>query len=405
VRRGIFILFALTLGWALTTGGSTAAADTTVSLTFDDGNADQMAAKPILAEHDVNATFYIITGRVGLSNFFTWGNVASLFADGNEMGGHTTNHQHLTQIPPDQARDAICDARQDLLARGYPQVSFAYPFGQNDATTAGLVEECGYASGRDVTSIAQWPGAETIPPLDPWAVRTPGSIDMNDTLSEIEDWIMDAEQLGETSEVWVPLVFHHLCDPVATPSVCSDPNGVDGQYITPSDFDALLDWLEARESLGTNVKTVAQVIDPDTEPPTSQVSCDGTIEIAPPPGQKTLGSPCATLVSVRSLPNGTAKISFRLSVPGRLDAASPSSGGASAGAAGRRRPVKIRSTSKQAQAAGEVTLRIVANKAGKRVLRRKGKLTVPVRVTFTPRVGSPVSGTIEVRLRIKRPKA
>jgi hypothetical protein len=466
VRRGITILFALTLGWALTTGVSTAAADTTVSLTFDDGWADQLAAKPMLAEHDMNATFYLITDRVGSPGYFTWGDAASLHADGNEIGGHTTNHQSLTELPPDQARAAVCDARHALLAQGYPQVSFAYPRGDNDATTEGLVEECGYLSGRDVTPTADWETAvaETIPPLNRWAVRTPGTIDKTDTLPDIQAWITNAEVLGETTDVWVPLVIHHLCEP-PNPA-CDDPNAIDTQYITPSDFDDLLDWLEDRELMGTHVKSVAEVIDPDTVPPVSQISCDGAscanlyyhpVSVtlsATDPGSSglkgvryttdgsdpTASSPLYTgpipvnstttikfraedhsgnveapvksqTVSVdttppvfiavaRSRANGTARIVSKVSRPGTLDAVDASVGGSAAVAA--KRSARIKPASKSVAQPGEVALVIKPTKAGKRILRRKGKLVVPVRVTYTPVAASPIFETVRVSLRVKR---
>ncbi len=440
-----------------------ASADTIVSLTFDDGNANQLAAKEILADHEMRATFYIITGRVGNPGVFTWDDIASLHSDGNEMGGHTSNHQSLTALPPDQARAAICDARQALLARSYPQVSFAYPFGNNDAVTEGLVEECGYLSGRDVTPIAQWAmeDRETIPPANPWALRTPGSIDVNDTLAEIQTWIMDAEVVDQTEDdVWIPLVFHHICDP-PNPA-CADPDQVDGQYITSSDFDALLDWLQAREPMGTRAETVAEVIDPDTQSPTSQISCDGgpcqtgnyshavsaTLSATDPGSSGLKGiryttdgsepsasSPLYTgpipvtspttirfraedhvgnvespvksqdiqvtfgLSSIRSLANGKAKVTLDVSGPGGLEAVDGSVAGAAAGA----KTGRIRSTSKFVPQAGQVTLVIVPSKAGTRKLRRKGKLVVPVRVTFTPVAGLATSQTHKVKLRLKRP--
>jgi hypothetical protein len=463
VRRGIATLIALALGLALTTGVSTAAADTTVSVTFDDGWADQLAAKPVLADHGMKGTFYIITGRVGTQNYMSWPQIESLFDDGNEIGGHTTNHLSLTEEPLDQAKAAVCDARQALLARGYPQVSFAYPRGDNDPATEGLVEECGYLSGRDVTPTPEWVTsvvAETIPPLNRWAIRTPGTIDSGDSLSEIQAWITNAEALGETSDVWVPLVIHHICDPNVTDCLAGP---AEDQYITPSDFDALLDWLEDRQAMGTQVETVAQVIDPDTQPPTSQISCDGvpcqtgfytrpvsaTLS-ATDPGSSGLkeiryttdgstpntSSPLYTgpipvnspttikfraedhvgnvepvksqtiqvafgLRSIRSLGNGKAKITLDVSGPGGLEAVDDSVAGAAAVGA-KRRSGRIRTTSKFAPQAGSVTLVIVPSKAGKRKLSRKRKLAVPVRVTFMPVAGSATSQTFKVKLRLKR---
>src|SRR5262245_43084316 len=269
------IMLALTLGWAILAGASTASATTYVSLTFDDGNTDQLAARPVLAAHGMDATFYIITDRVGnRPGIFTWDDIASLFADGNEIGGHTTNHVSLTAETLDEAHAAVCDARQVLLTHGYPQVRFAYPPGDHAPATDASVKDCGYLSGRDVTPLDEWQleDRETVPPADPLAIRTPGTIDVGDTLPEIEGWITDAEAVDQTEgDVWVPLVIHHLCDPSVTD--CMDPNGVDGQYITPQDFDALLDWIQAREPT-TRVETMARVMDPVA--PGSQICCNGS---------------------------------------------------------------------------------------------------------------------------------
>jgi peptidoglycan/xylan/chitin deacetylase (PgdA/CDA1 family) len=258
-------------------------ADTTVTLTFDDGNADQMPAVPMLDDHGMAGTFYIIPGRVDRPNspYMTWSQVQTIYAGGNEIGGHTVNHLHLPTLPEDQQRSEICGGRDALLARGYPQVSFAYPFGDHDATSERLVQECGYLSGRGVGGLGGTgePKGESIPPANRWVIRTRGSVDVDDHLDEIEDWIMDAEALSRNTgaPTAMNLVFHHICDPAVTN--CSDPNGVANQYITPSDFDALLDWLQARESGGTEVETIAEMmgasVPTDPTPPVTQISCDG----------------------------------------------------------------------------------------------------------------------------------
>jgi peptidoglycan/xylan/chitin deacetylase (PgdA/CDA1 family) len=259
-----------------------AAANTTVSLTFDNGTADQMAAVPILADHGMEGTFYVSPARIGRpTTYMSWAQVQSVSDAGNEIGGLTQNHAHLGALTEDQQRAEICGGRQSLLDRGYSQVSFAYPYSDFTATSQRLVQECGYLSGRDITGLGKTgqPKAETIPPLNPWAVRTRGSVDVSDTLAEIEDWIMGAEAVDQgngVADAWMNLVFTHLCDPAVTN--CADPNGVNNQYITPSDFDALLDWLQARGLTGTQVKTIGNVMDPgvtDATPPVTQISCDG----------------------------------------------------------------------------------------------------------------------------------
>jgi peptidoglycan/xylan/chitin deacetylase (PgdA/CDA1 family) len=257
-----------------------AGADTTVSLTFDDGNADQMPAVQMLANHGMKGTFYIIPGRVGRPNsqYMTWANVQTIYNAGNEIGGHTRNHVHLTDVSESTARTEICGGRDDLLAKGYPQISFAYPFGDHDSTSEDLVQECGYLSGRGVGGLRDdgEPDADTIPPRNPWVLPTPGSIDIDDTLPKIKQYIMDAEAAGASQPSWISLVIHHLCDPDVTD--CSDPDGVDDAYITPQDFDSLLDWLQARELTGTHVERVEDVMtgqtSDDTTPPVTQIKCD-----------------------------------------------------------------------------------------------------------------------------------
>ena len=281
MRRTICILFAFTLGWAVLTGVSTASADTTVSLTFDDGNADQMPAVQMLTDHGMHGTFYIIPGRVDRPNsqYMTWANVQTIFAAGNEIGGHTQNHLHLPDLSASQQQSEICGGRDSLLAKGYPQISFAYPFGDHESISEALVQQCGYLSGRGVGGLRDTgePDADTIPPRNPWVLPTPGSIDIDDTLPDIKQWIMDAEAAGASGHSWIALVIHHLCDPDVTD--CSDPDGVDDAYITPQDFDSLLDWLQPRALTGTHVKTVEEVMTgqapQDTTAPTSSLKCDG----------------------------------------------------------------------------------------------------------------------------------
>jgi peptidoglycan/xylan/chitin deacetylase (PgdA/CDA1 family) len=112
----------------LLVGAAPAAAETTISLTFDDGSGDQMAAEQILADHRLRGTFFVIPGRIGTtSRYMTWADVAAVYATGNEIGGHTLTHRDLTTLPSDEQREEICGARQDLLARGYPPAELRLP--------------------------------------------------------------------------------------------------------------------------------------------------------------------------------------------------------------------------------------------------------------------------------------
>src|SRR6202020_251174 len=71
---------------------------TVVSLTFDDGDADQMAGPWMLDRYRLPATFYIITGAVGTPGYVTRSDLRQLAGDGNEIGGHTVSHLRLTAL-------------------------------------------------------------------------------------------------------------------------------------------------------------------------------------------------------------------------------------------------------------------------------------------------------------------
>src|SRR5438067_1911393 len=98
-----FAVTFIVLGAAAPHGFAPAAAaatsPTTVSLTFDDGDADQMLGLPALQSHNMVATYYLNSAKInGDSNYMTWQNVSDLAAAGNEIAGHTLYHPDLPKI-------------------------------------------------------------------------------------------------------------------------------------------------------------------------------------------------------------------------------------------------------------------------------------------------------------------
>ena len=153
-----------------------------VTLTFDDGDADQMAAARVLRRYRLPATFYIITGAVGTPGYVTRSDLSQLAADGNEIGGHTVSHLRLTALSTAEARRQVCESRSILARWGYQAISFAYPGGAESPETEAIVRGCGYTSARGVVGLRA-PGCpdcavtESVPPRDPMALRTAGEVD------------------------------------------------------------------------------------------------------------------------------------------------------------------------------------------------------------------------------------
>lgn len=270
LHRGPVIALALALAVALlvAVGFSTtrahAAASTVVSLTFDDGNADQYSARSILSSHGMHGTFFVNSGRIDTtSGFLTRSQLRDLASDGNEIGGHTVQHADLTTLGADEAAREICNDRVNLFNWGFAPTDFAYPYGHYNTAIEQQVAGCGYNSARQVGDIRSdvdggcsgCPFAETIPPADPDATKAPDSVDNNWTLLDLERIVTDAEQSGGG---WVQLTFHHLCDGCAS-----------AYATTPANFSDFLDWLQARTGNGTAVETVQQVIGGSVQAPTA----------------------------------------------------------------------------------------------------------------------------------------
>ena len=69
--------------------------NTVVSLTFDDGDADNYSVRSVLAENNLHATFYVVSGFTNSNGYMTDDQLRDLYNDGNEIGGHTLSHVKL----------------------------------------------------------------------------------------------------------------------------------------------------------------------------------------------------------------------------------------------------------------------------------------------------------------------
>jgi hypothetical protein len=257
----------LVLALTMTLPSAARAAQTVVTLGFDDGLATQAGnARPLLAAHGMHATFFLNSGKIGHGTAMSWSQVAGLAADGNEIGGHTVDHPLLTNLSSPAQKAEICQDRTTLRSHGYALTDFAYPFGRYTATTQSLVKSCGYASARTTTAPDLF--AESIPPSDAYATRA-FEIFTADSLATIESYVTRAEQSGGG---WVQLVIHDVCD------------GCDPTYaISPATLGGLLDWLAPRSSRGTIVRSTRDVITrnlPAPPPPAPNLLTNPSLELA-----------------------------------------------------------------------------------------------------------------------------
>jgi len=239
---------------------------TIVSITFDDGSASQYATSAMLGSRGMRGTYYINSGLVGSSRYYmTWPQVHALAAEGNEIGGHTLHHENLTKVDLATARTEVCDDRTNLLKEGFAATSFAYPEAGANSVMEQMVKECGYKSGRGVGNLhgakCPCPYAETIPPRDPYSLRTADGATNATTLQDLQGSVAGAEEHGGG---WVPLTFHGICDDSCTR----------GTSVSTEIFTQFLDWLASRRNHGTVVQTVGQVMQQAPEAGRRSVALD-----------------------------------------------------------------------------------------------------------------------------------
>ncbi|MDQ0029900.1 fibronectin type III domain-containing protein [Arthrobacter bambusae] len=249
------MVFAYLTGLALP---AHAAASTIISLTFDDGNADQMTAEATMKNLGLHGTFFVPSGWIDQPSYVTSANLQQIYADGNEIAGHTVTHPDLVNLPTDEVTRQVCNGRVALMNMGFKVTSFAYPFADQDAAVQTVVKNCGFNSARGLGDLyskddPSLPASESIPPANPYDTAAPEEVDSTWTLQNLEDSVTKAQAAGGG---WVQLTFHHIAtgtDPTLT--------------ISPSLFSQFSSWLAQQQTAGNvAVKTVDQVIGGAVQP-------------------------------------------------------------------------------------------------------------------------------------------
>jgi putative cell wall-binding protein/peptidoglycan/xylan/chitin deacetylase (PgdA/CDA1 family) len=267
-------------------------APTTVSITFDDSNANQMAAADILNANNLDATFYTLSGFIGQPGYQTRADLNALAAAGHEIGSHTVTHPDMATLNAAEAKAQACQSRETLTSWGFQVTSFAYPFASMNATAKQAVADCGYNTARNLGDIETRFGCagcgfgEAIPAADPFELRAPDMVDNTWTLADLQNTVINAENNGGG---WVGLTFHHVCDN------CD----VEGLEISTSLFTQFSQWLAGRSAThNTSVKTVQQAFGGAVKP-----IVDTSYPPAPGPGVNGVKNPSLETLGSTGVPD------------------------------------------------------------------------------------------------------
>jgi peptidoglycan/xylan/chitin deacetylase (PgdA/CDA1 family) len=131
-----------TLGDDLLAGRAPYARSFVVSI--DDGWYDGYKyAFPILQAHGFVATFFVISSRIGSSDFLSASQLRSLQAAGNDIGNHTVDHLSLPYLTKANMTKEVNVASDQIAAvTGVRPKSFGYPMGGISTLSMGVVAAC-----------------------------------------------------------------------------------------------------------------------------------------------------------------------------------------------------------------------------------------------------------------------
>jgi len=197
-----------------------------VSLTFDDAWLSQyQTAIPKLSALGLTGTFYVTSRQLadyGFPGYMSIAQIRDVFDQGHEIGAHTRTHAALSQLSAAGQRDEIEGSRNDLLALNIgPINSFAYPFGDYNATTLQIIREAGFLSARNSM------GGQQVQPTSRKLELPRFPIEINTTLSQVKQQIDQAIANRE----WVILVFHKV------------DNGTDRYTVSPAVFNQIVEYI------------------------------------------------------------------------------------------------------------------------------------------------------------------
>lgn len=165
-----------------------------IAITFDDGlESFGRIAAPLLREHGLPVTLFVVTDAVGSTNLWRgrrdpgipvhplldWAALGRLAADGVALGAHTCTHLDLSSAGADTAEREIVASRTRLARElGVQTTTFAYPYGGVSPAARDVVaREFRYGVTTRLATLAPHDDAALLPRLDSYYLRASGTLE------------------------------------------------------------------------------------------------------------------------------------------------------------------------------------------------------------------------------------
>ena len=161
-----------------------------VAITFDDAlECVATEAAPLLAEHQLPATVFVVTDHIGGDNRWAgvtdpgipvqpvldWDTLGRLGETGWTIGSHTRRHPHLTRCSDTELHDELTESAAIIRERlGTRPTDFAYPYGDCDPrVTAAAAQHYAHSCTTHHLPIGADTAPQLIPRLDAWYFQHP----------------------------------------------------------------------------------------------------------------------------------------------------------------------------------------------------------------------------------------
>jgi peptidoglycan/xylan/chitin deacetylase (PgdA/CDA1 family) len=139
-----------------------------VALSFDDGLHDNHEVLlPILREHGIPATVYVMTGYIGQPYPWISGDsdarlmnedeLRELAGAGVELGAHTVSHPDLSELDHDACLREMVESREAIeRITGARVTTFAYPFCRYGDAAVAAARDAGFAAAVTCHGRGDW---------------------------------------------------------------------------------------------------------------------------------------------------------------------------------------------------------------------------------------------------------
>jgi peptidoglycan/xylan/chitin deacetylase (PgdA/CDA1 family) len=165
-----------------------------IAITFDDGlESFASIAAPLLLDHGLPVTLFVVTGAVGGTNVWAgggdagipvtrlldWDELGRLADAGVTLGAHTCSHPRLERLSATDAEREIIESRSRLERElGLSATTFAYPYGSVGASARDVVARAfRYGVTTRLATLSSSEDVAQLPRLDTYYFRAPGTLE------------------------------------------------------------------------------------------------------------------------------------------------------------------------------------------------------------------------------------